>query len=82
MTLEDAKKLFELQEEEGCSVMIDGGYTDGFAEIGKLDGEYVYSSDVFSHQPLSEIDLKDVKVFSYADEWDEYLFSKKEREET
>lgn len=80
MTLEDAKKLLELQD-EGCSVMIQSGYVDTFAYINESGGEYTYSSEVFSGRSLSEIDLEDVEVYRHAVEWDEYL-EKKEYQET
>ena len=82
MTLEDAKKLFELQEEEGYSVMIQkSGYVDSFAYITESDGKYTYSSEVFSGRSLSEVNLEDVEVYRHATEWDEYL-EKKEYQET
>ena len=79
MTLEDAKKLHDLQE-NGCRVKIYTGYADNFAEIYELDGQYVYDSSVFSKRPLSEIDIDEVEVYRHADEWDEYLDQKKFQE--
>ena len=76
MTLEDAKKLLELQDQEGYSVKIDSAYVDTFAYITEVDGEYVYSSSVFKNRPLSEVNLEDVAVYRHATEWGEYLEKK------
>lgn len=81
MTLEDARKLLQLQDEEGYSVMIQSGYVDFFAYITESDGKYTYSSEVFSGRSLSEVNLEDVEVYRHATEWDEYL-EKKEYQET
>lgn len=76
MTLEDAKKLYELQEENGYSVKIDSGYIDNFAYIEEIDGSYVYSSSVFSKRSLRDVGINDVYVYRNAEEWDEYLDQK------
>ena len=69
MNLEAAKKLKELYD-AGYGVKISSYYVDGMATIWEHETDgLVYSSEVYSGRPLSEVSIYGVTVYEEVGDW-------------
>ena len=71
MTLEEAKKLHHYYAEDGYLLLTDEG--DRVYNLQGAESGYTYSAGNYSGLSLLDLDVSEIDVYSFLEEWDEYL---------